>query len=176
MAILPIKKNEPIRLLSEDEVKKQLGIEDFRHVTKNQVVQLVSSLSKMDPEVAKKVIEQVPEIGKTALGMAKELKESYESSLKANDESSKDVLKQINSIIDILTEQLKNDGVTPEERIHIYDCLNNLADKSVEVHRMNQDLIRDGLKIVAGFAGFALLGIGAILGTNGKFELPDIRK
>ncbi|WP_417118861.1 hypothetical protein [Olsenella phocaeensis] len=176
MAILPAKKNEPVRLLSEEDVKKFIGVEDFRHVTKNQVVQLVSSLSQMDPEVAKRVIEQVPEMGKIALGMAQELKESYESSLKANEASSSDTLKQINAIIDILSEQLKNDGVTPEERIHIYDCLNSLADKSVEVHRLNQDFIKEGLRIVAGFAGFALIGIGAVLGTNGKFELPDLRR
>lgn len=175
MAILPFKKDNPIRLLSEDDVKAMLGVDDFRKVKKSQVVQLVSSLSQMDPEVAKKVVEQVPEMGKVALGMAQELRGSYEAALKANDDSAQSVLRQIDSIIDILSEQLKNDGVTPEERIHIYDCLNNLADKAVEVHHMNQDLIRDGLKIVAGFAGIALLGIGVVLGGNGKFELPDLK-
>ena len=162
--------------MSEEDVKNKLGIDDFRQVTKSQVVQLVSSLSQMDPEVAKKVIEQVPEMGKVALGMAQDLKESYQAAIKANDAFSQATMKQINAIIDILSEQLKNDGVTPEERIHIYDCLNNLADKAVEVHVIDQQLIKDGLKIVAGFAGATLLGITAVLGASGKFELPDLNK
>lgn len=169
-------KNEVVRLLSEDAVKDELGIDDFRQVTKGQVVKLVSSLSQMDPEVAKKVIEQVPELGKVALGMARELKEDYQSGLNANDKSSERTIMQLNAIIDILSEQLKNDGVTPEEKVHIINCLNDLADKALEVHQMDQDLIRDGLKLLARVAGCALIGIGVVLGANGKFELPDIRK
>lgn len=176
MVISPFKKDNPIQLLSEDDVKGMLGIDDFRKVTKGQVVQLVSSLSQMDPEVAIKVVEQVPEMGKVALGMARELKEGYESGLKANGASSEATLKQIDAIIDILSEQLKNDGVTPEERIHIYNCLTKLADKSVEVHRMNQEFIMKGLKVVASFAGAALLGTVAVLGVNGKIELPKLNK
>lgn len=165
-----------MRLLSEDDVKSMLNIDDFRKVTKDQVVQLVSSLSQMDPEVAKKVIEQVPELSKTTLDMAREVRESYVSGLNANNESSKAALAQIDAIIDILTEELKNDGLTVEERIRIIESLKELADKPIEVHRMNQAFIMKGLTLVASIVGASLLGFAVILGANGKVDLPDLRR
>lgn len=176
MAIIPFKKNNPIRLLSEDDVKEMLGVDDFRKVTKSQVVQLVSSISQMDPEVAKKVIDQVPEFANLALGMAKEMREGYVAALKANDESAKAALARVDAIITILEEELKNDGLTPEERIEIVKCLGELAEKPVEIHRMNQQLILDGLTKVAGIVVVGLLGTAGILGANGKIELPDFRR
>ena len=44
------------KLLSEKKVLKKLGIDDFRHMTKNKVIKLVSMLDRVDPEVAKKAI------------------------------------------------------------------------------------------------------------------------
>lgn len=176
MSILPIKRNAPIRLLSEDDVKQMLDVDDFRKVTKNQVVQLVSSLSQMDPEVAKKVIEQVPDLCKTALGMAQEMREGYVEALKANDSSSKEALARVDAIIAILEEELKKDGINTEERLRIIECLNELADKPVEVHKLNQEFIMKGLTMIAGVVGTGLLSIAVVLGTNGKIELPDIRK
>lgn len=46
--------------LSEKKVLKKLGIEDFRHMTKDKIVQFASMLPQMDPEVAKKALEQFP--------------------------------------------------------------------------------------------------------------------
>jgi hypothetical protein len=40
--------------ISEKRALKKLGIDDFRHLTKANVVQLASMVDKMEPEVAKK--------------------------------------------------------------------------------------------------------------------------
>lgn len=40
--------------LNEVEVLKQLDIPDFRHMTKDKVINFASMLQNMDPEVAKK--------------------------------------------------------------------------------------------------------------------------
>ena len=48
------------RTISEKKVLKKLGITDFRHMTKDKVVKLASMLPYMDPEVAKKALEQFP--------------------------------------------------------------------------------------------------------------------
>lgn len=55
------------RTLSEKKVLKKLGIPDFRHMTKDKVVEFASMLSRMDPEVAKKALEQFPEYAKNVL-------------------------------------------------------------------------------------------------------------
>ena len=58
--------------LSEVEVLKQLDIPDFRHMTKDKVINFASMLQNMDPEVAKKAIEQFPEFAKMSLEAFKE--------------------------------------------------------------------------------------------------------
>ena len=46
--------------LSEKKVLKKLGIPDFRHMTKDKVMSFATMLPYMDPEVAKKALEQFP--------------------------------------------------------------------------------------------------------------------
>ena len=53
------------RPLTEQQVLKKLKIEDFRHLTKDKVIAMASMLDKMDPEVAKKSLEQFPDFSKT---------------------------------------------------------------------------------------------------------------
>ena len=50
---LPFK---PKRLLSEEDVKHMLGIENFRQLDKKTTIEFISSISQMDPEVAVKAL------------------------------------------------------------------------------------------------------------------------
>ena len=59
--------------LTEAKVLTKLGIPDFRHLTKDKVVSFVSMLPHMDPEVAKKALEQFPEFSSTALSITESL-------------------------------------------------------------------------------------------------------
>ena len=60
--------------MSEKKVLKKLGIPDFRHMTKDKVVKFVSLLPNMDPEVAKKALEQFPAFADLAKEMVVQLK------------------------------------------------------------------------------------------------------
>lgn len=44
------------RITSEKQLLKQLGISDFRHMTKDKLLAFTSSIDKVDPEVAKTAI------------------------------------------------------------------------------------------------------------------------
>ena len=44
--------------LTEQQVLNKLGIPDFRHLSKNNVMQFASILNEMDPAVAVKALEQ----------------------------------------------------------------------------------------------------------------------
>ena len=48
------------RITSEKQLLKQLGISDFRHITKDKLLAFTSSIDKVDPEVAKAAISQFP--------------------------------------------------------------------------------------------------------------------
>jgi hypothetical protein len=56
-------------MMSEEKVLKKLDIVDFRHLTKDKVIKMASMLDKMDPEVAKKALEQFPEFANTTKEM-----------------------------------------------------------------------------------------------------------
>lgn len=75
------------RPLIEQKVLKKLNIEDFRHLTKDKVITMASMLDKMDPEVAKKAIEQFPEFANTTKEILNEYKEILDKGLETNQES-----------------------------------------------------------------------------------------
>ena len=50
------------RALSEVQVLKKLNIEDFRHLTKDKVMTMVTMLDRMDPEVDKKSIRTISRV------------------------------------------------------------------------------------------------------------------
>ena len=55
------------KMLSEAQVLKKLNIPDFRHLSKDNVMSFVSMIDKMDPEVAKKALEQFPDFAKVSI-------------------------------------------------------------------------------------------------------------
>ena len=63
-------------MMNEQKVLKKLDITDFRHLTKDKVIKMASMLDKMDPEVAKKALEQFPEFANTTKEMLSEYKDS----------------------------------------------------------------------------------------------------
>lgn len=167
---LPFK---PKRLLSEEDVKRMLGIENFRQLDKKTTIEFISSISQMDPEVAVKALEQFPELGKIALGIAKENREALVAAFEANDKSSAAALASIDSIIAALSKELDKDELTTEERKLIIDTLSKLAAEIKDIHKSNQKFFQGNLAIFATITGAVVLGAIAVLGGNGRIQLPD---
>ena len=63
--------------LTEQKVLKKLDIDDFRHLTKDKVITMASMLDRMNPEVAKKALEQFPDFAATAKEMLTTKEISY---------------------------------------------------------------------------------------------------
>ena len=95
-------------MMSEAKVLKKLDIADFRHLTKDKVIKMASMLDKMDPEVAKKALEQFPEFANTTKEMLTEYKESLDKGLEPNNESVKAVYDTYNAVITSLQKELDN--------------------------------------------------------------------
>ena len=77
------------RTLNEKRVLKKLGIDDFRHLTKDKVMEMASLLDKMDPEVAKKAIEQFPDFANTMREVFGVYKALLDKSLEINKSANK---------------------------------------------------------------------------------------
>lgn len=115
------------RSLTEKQVLKKLGIPDFRHMTKDKVVRFVSMLPYMDPEVAKKALEQFPAFADLARTIVTEYKVIVDTLIKDNASSQNSVYGSCNNILDSLRDELLRDDLTPEERDRIEDKMIEVA-------------------------------------------------
>lgn len=161
------------RTLTEQKVLKKLGIDDFRHLTKDKVITMASMLDKMDPEVAKKAIEQFPEFAHTMKDILKDYKQSLDKALEENGESVKSYYASCDAIIGSLQKELDKDNLTFEEKKYIID-------KMIEVNKMKGDKDSENKKFIATLAAFGVAAVGiattvlvSALGGNTKVEMND---
>lgn len=163
-------------MMSEEKVLKKLDIVDFRHLTKDKVIKMASMLDKMDPEVAKKALEQFPEFANTTKEMLKEYKESLDKGLESNNESVAKVYESYNAIIAALQKELENEELTFDQKKYIIEQMKDVAEKVDKKDTENK-------KFIAGMATLATIVVGgtvavlaSVLGGNTQIESNDIDK
>jgi hypothetical protein len=165
----------PQRIMSEEDVKRLLGIKDFRHLSKKQVISFISSIPQMDPEVAKKVIDQFPQMADMAVDLAKEYRAALDSAMKANDASAKDAAATIDKVIDALSDQLNKDDLTAEERVQIVNAIGQVTGYKLELHKANQEFLLQGLKSFGIFmVSIVAIGVSVTLGGKESISLPSM--
>lgn len=161
------------RMLTEKQVLKKLNISDFRHLSKDKVMKFASMLPNMDPEVAKKALEQFPEFAKTTKDILVDYKQILEKGMESNDKSIMSCYDASKLIIASLQKELEKEELTFEERKYI-------VDKMLEVSRMMNEKDTEnkkfllGLSMVAGVVVTSVIGVAAsVLGSNSQVELTD---
>ena len=158
--------------LTEREVLQQLNIPDFRHITKDKVMTFASMLQNMEPDVAKKALEQFPEFAKMALEVMNDYKGVMEKTLDENSASSKQCFDIYNEVMNALKSCLAKDDISFEEKKYYIDKMMEIAkmaeSKDSENKGFNWKVIGLGTLAV-----FTAVGIGAsILGGNANIKLP----
>lgn len=154
------------RSFNEKQVLKKLGISDFRHMTKDKIVRFVSMLPYMDPEVAKKALDQFPAFADLAGTIITEYKGIVDAVIKGNASSQDSVYVSCSNILDSLRDELQRDDLTPEER-------DRIADRMIEVAKIISEKDSENKKflikvmVIVGITVSAVTGAAAaILGTN----------
>ena len=154
------------RTISEQKVLKRLGIQDFRHMTKDKIMRFATMLPYMDPEVAKKALEQYPTFKELTREIVIEYKSIVSNSLADNSESQRLFYNTCNSILDSLKQELQKDILTQEERTSVEDKMLSVAAMIAQKDSENKLFL---LKVIAvvGFFATGIIGTAtAILGTN----------
>ncbi|MBM6807524.1 hypothetical protein [Faecalicoccus pleomorphus] len=164
------------KTLTEQAVLKKLGIPDFRHLSKDKVIEFASMLDRMDPQVAIKAIEQFPEFAKTSLEALKDYKSVIEKAFEKNKESSQKCFDMYNEIIKTLQESLDKPDLSFEERKYYIDKMFEIAKMAEKKDSENKQFYNRALNIAGGVALFAL-GIGVtIIGGKANIKIPDLKK
>ena len=154
------------RTLSEQKVLKKLGIPDFRHMSKDKIIQFASMLPKMDPEVAKKAFEQFPEFAKTATDIVSYYKEIVYKGFDENSASVNSFYAMCDAINETLKEQLKDESLSFEEKSIIIDKMIELAHMKADKDTENKKFIVDVIGKVTLGVGIAIGAVAAVLGTQ----------
>lgn len=147
--------------MTEIKVLKKLGIDDFRHITKNKVIKMASMLDKVDPEVAKKAIEQFPNFSNTAKEILNDYKVSLDNAMESNADSVKAYYGTCASIIESLQKEVENENLSFEEKKYFFDQM-------LEVSKMMGEKDSENKKFLAGCVALgsaAVVGVIAILGS-----------
>lgn len=161
------------RTLTEQEVLKKLGIPDFRHMTKDKVVTFATMLPKMDPDVAKKALEQFPEFAKTATEIVSYYKEMVEKGFDKDTASVNSFYLTCDSIVETLKEQLQDEKLTFEEKQVIIDKMIELAKMKADKDTENKRFIADSLKGAGAFLLGTVLTVATVLGVQTRMGKTD---
>ena len=164
------------RSLTEQKVLKKLGIEDFRHLTKDKVIKMASMIDKMDPEVAKKALEQFPDFANTTKEMLVEYKNTLDKSLESNRDSVQTLYNSCNSMIESLQKQLEDKNLTFEERKYIIDTMLEISKMMEAKDSENKKFLATMALIGATVVGTVTAILASTLGGNTEIDTSDTDK
>lgn len=149
------------RPYTEVQVLKKLDIPDFCHLSKDKVIAFASMIPKMDPEVAKKALEQFPNFASTTLDVMKEYRGVIENVLQDDKESTQVCYDMYDRVMTSLEKILHEENLTFDEKIYILDQMKLVADA---VSQKDYEKASNRLKIL-GIAGGVAASIVAVLGS-----------
>lgn len=161
-----------MQTVSEEEAKEKLGIDSWKNISKEKVIEFGAMMPEMDKEVVLKIVEQFPEFTKFAGEVVDSMEEMYKATVKANADSQDEVLNAYKEIRVILKDELgRNDDYSPEERIHILNMIMETGEKESKKDSENKEflfgLFKTAGKIAGGIAGGVIV-VAALIFVGSK--------
>jgi hypothetical protein len=161
------------RQLTEKQVLKKLDIPDFRHMTKAKVMQFASMLPYMNPEVAKKALEQFPEFAQRATEITAQYKEIIEKGFESNDSSVQAFYETCNAIVESLQKELDKADLTVEEKKYIIDKMTEVARMMGEKDTENKKFLRNMAILFGTTVVAVVVAAASVLGSNSQSAQQD---
>jgi len=160
----------------EDEIKQALGIDSWRHLSKDKMIRFVAMMPDMGTEVALKIVEQFPAFKDFAQNVVDAMKKSHESTLSANQQSQEHVHRAFQDLRDTLKSELDKGDLTWEQRLIIIEKIQEAVREESQKDSENKRFLDGALKkvLVLGTAAVALgvAFVGGRVMAEGK-DSPD---
>ena len=146
---------------------QKFGISDLRTFNTGDFIQIMSSFNKMDPEVLKELIGQIPNF----LNFAKEsmviIKDSYEQLAKSDNESLDKVFASYDLLIDLLNENLQDAELTIDQKLEIYQMIRDIIRDKEDLHFKQQEKRHELYKQIAtGVLSATVAIVGILTGVS----------
>jgi hypothetical protein len=149
-------------LNSEVEIKNALGIESWRNLSKDTFLRFLASLPEIDPEVALKLIAQVPEITQLAKAALVDAAKAYDAALKSNARSQEMVHEIHLKRLEILEAELDKD-LTPEDRMRVLEEIQDVNSNALLKDTENKRFISAQFDKKLAMAGAAFATVIAVV-------------
>lgn len=152
---------------TEQDVKKAMGIDSFRNLSKDGVMQFVSLMNDTAPEVRLAIIEQFPNFKKLTLDVVDVYKEAQQEVAGAGRDSTQEAHNAWAEVRKILEKELdSNIALTKEERLAYLQMIFDTAEKQGLIHASDQRFWNEYLLKAGQFAlGGIALGLVAVAGV-----------
>jgi len=154
---------------NEDDIKKALGIDTWRNLSKDTVVKFAAMMPDMDKELAAKLIEKFPEFKSLALDALATVAKQHSGTLSGNKESQDQVHDAYEKTREVLEAQLQRDDLSAEERLEIMRMIQDTADREFEKDSENKKFLKGMFDNVTAL-GAVSLGL-AVVFVGGKVML-----
>lgn len=163
-------------LVSVEEVKNALNIENFRNLSKDKVMEFVSLIPNMDKELAMQIVEQFPSYAEYSKNIVSQLNNLCDKALEKNDTSLTITIESYRKILDELSLVLQKEEITVDERKYITEKMIEIADKISAKDTENKEFLERVIRYSSYFAAGALVLGAAILGVNVKGkDIPKLK-
>ena len=141
---------------SEDELKRALGIDSWRNLSRDKMIRFAAMMPDMDNAVALKLLEQFPVFTEFAVESVDAMERSHKSTIKANNQSQENVHQAYKEIREILSGELSKDDLNWEEKKYLIDQIQETGRQEFQKDSENK-------KFLDGLLGKVLLGVGSAL-------------
>lgn len=149
----------------EDEIKRALGIESWRNLSKDKMIRFVAMMPDMGTEVALKIVEQFPAFKDFALDVVEAMKKSHESTVSANAQSQEHVHRAFQDFRDTLKNELDKGDLTWEQRWKIIEKMQEAVREEAQKDSENKRFLDGALRKVLVLGGAAVaLGVAFVGG------------
>lgn len=150
-------------LMTEEDVKRQLGIDSFAHIKKSQLIEFVSALPNMDKDVAIKCVEQFPHFKDYSTSIVDRFYKLCESAIERDGQAAVDAYRVI---LDELSAMLKKPFLRKSERHYIIEKMIEVGERIGDIQEKKRGFSKSIVQTAGAIAGVGLAIGGAILGVK----------
>lgn len=153
------------RIKNEKQLLRQLGIPDFRHLSKEKVMKFATTLPYVDPEVAKAVLEKIPEFTQTTTELLDAYRQFAEKSSEENAKSVEHLYQFCDEIGRVLSNELEKE-IPFEQKQYYISQLIEIAKLVKEVDENNKKFHLYQMLLVGGIVATIIGTIASLLGSH----------
>lgn len=146
---------------NEDEIKRALGIQSWRNLSKEKVIKFAAMMPDVATEVRLKIVEQFPAFKDLAKNSVDAVKEAHKSTLSSNEKSQEHFHGAAQQQRDSLKDDLGRDDLSWEQRQFLHESFQRNVGMEYQKDSENKQFLERSLRTVAVGAG-AAIALGAV--------------